>query len=74
MANDEARNRAAEVNEKFRPVELSAEAVTRPAGPQSRTVHSFLRHLREAGLDCVPEPLSLNEETEVLRYIDGERW
>ena len=72
MANDEALNRAAEVNEQFRPVELSAETVARPAGPQSQTVHSFLRHLREKGLDCVPEPLSLNEETEVLRYIDGD--
>lgn len=72
MAQDVALNRAAEVNEHFRPVELSAETVTRPAGPQSRTVHSFLRHLRDKGLDCVPEPLSLDEETEVLRYIDGE--
>ena len=63
MANDEARGRAAEVNEQFRPVELSAETVTRPAGSQSRTVQSFLRHSREKGLDCVPEPLALNEET-----------
>jgi aminoglycoside phosphotransferase (APT) family kinase protein len=72
MANDEVLNRAAEVNAQFRPVKLSAETVTRPAGPQSATVHSFLRHLREHGLECVPEPLSLNEETEVLGYIDGE--
>jgi aminoglycoside phosphotransferase (APT) family kinase protein len=72
VANDEALTRAAEVNEQFRPVQLSAETVTRPAGPQSRTVHSFLRHLRTKGLDCVPEPLSLSEETEVLWYIDGE--
>ena len=43
MADDEALNRAAEVNEQFRPVRLSAGTVTRPAGPQSRTVHSFLR-------------------------------
>lgn len=72
MSNDEARDRAAEVNARFRPVELSAETVTRPAGRHTRTVQSFLRHLRDQGLDCVPEPLSLNEETEVLRYIDGE--
>lgn len=72
MANDEALNRAAEVNEQFRHVELTAETVARPVGPQSQTVHSFLRHLREKGLDCVPEPLSLSDETEVLRYIDGE--
>ena len=72
MANDSARDRAAEVNAHLRPVELSAETVTRPAGPQSRTVHAFLRHLREKGLDCVPEPVSLGDGTEVLRYIDGE--
>lgn len=72
MADDAARDRAGAVNEQFRPVELTAETVTRPAGRHSRTVHSFLRHLREKGLDCVPEPLSLNEETEMLRYIDGE--
>lgn len=72
MANDEARARGAEVNEQFRPVELTAETVSRPAGPQSRTVHSFLRHLRDKGLGCVPEPLSLNDATETLRYIDGE--
>lgn len=72
MADDEVRSRAAEVNEQFRPVTLSGETVTRPAGPHSRTVHAFLRHLRDKGLDCVPEPLSLGDGTEVLGYIDGE--
>ncbi|KRF36248.1 phosphotransferase [Nocardioides sp. Soil805] len=72
MTNDEARSRAAEVNEQFRPIELTAETVTRPAGPHTQTVHSFLRHLREKDLDCVPEPLSLDEETETLRFIGGE--
>ena len=69
---DEARTRAAEANQRLRPVEVSADTVTRPAGPQSRTVHSFLRHLRTQGLDCVPEPLSLDRESEVLGFIDGE--
>jgi Ser/Thr protein kinase RdoA (MazF antagonist) len=72
MPNDEFWARAAEVNEQFRPVKLTAETVTRRAGPQTRTVHSFLRHLREQGLECVPEPLSLDGDTETLRYIDGE--
>ncbi len=57
MANDEVLNRAAEVNEQFRTIELTAETVTRPAGPHTPTVHHFLRHLRAKGLDCVPEPL-----------------
>jgi len=72
MPNEEFWARAAELNEQFRPVELTDEIVTRRAGPQSVTVHSFLRHLRDRGLDCVPEPLSLNGNTETLRYIDGD--
>ena len=72
MANDEALNKAAEVNAQFRPIELTAETVTRPAGPHTRTVHSFLRHVRGKGLDCVPEPVSLDDETETLRFIEGE--
>ncbi|NPD05725.1 aminoglycoside phosphotransferase family protein [Nocardioides sp. zg-1308] len=72
MADDDALNRAAEVNEQLRAVEVTAETVTRPAGPHTRTVHSFLRHLRENGLDCVPEPVSLDDETETLRFIEGD--
>ena len=60
------------MNNEFRPVDVRAETVARRAGPQTRTVHSFLRHVREQGLDCVPEPLSLEGDTETLRYIDGE--
>lgn len=72
MSSKESLERAAEVNEQFRRVELTDETVTRPAGPMSKTVHSLLRHVREQGLDCVPEPLSLDEATETLRFIDGD--
>ena len=72
MADDELRNRAAEANDHFRPVTIADGTVTRPAVPQSKTVQSFLRHLREQGLGCVPEPLSLEEETETLRLIEGD--
>ena len=72
MANDEALNRAAEVNEQLRPIELTAETVARPAGPHTPTVHAFLRHLHDQGLDCVPEPVSLEGQTETLRFIEGE--
>jgi len=72
MANDEFWGRAAQVNEYFRPVEVTDEIVTRRAGPHTKTVHSFLRYLRDQGLECVPEPLSLCGETETLRYIDGD--
>jgi hypothetical protein len=72
VADDEVRSRAAEANEQFRPIVLTSETVTRPAGPHTPTVHSFLRHLRSNGLDCVPEPVSLDGETETLRFIEGE--
>ncbi|MFZ2503305.1 MAG: aminoglycoside phosphotransferase family protein [Nocardioides sp.] len=35
-------------------------------------MHSFLRHLRAKGLDCVPEPVALDGDTETLRFIEGE--
>lgn len=72
MADDDALSRAAVVNEQFRPIELTTETVTRPAGPHTPTVHAFLRHLHEQGLDCVPEPVALDAETETLRFIEGE--
>jgi aminoglycoside phosphotransferase (APT) family kinase protein len=72
MTDDELRDRAADANDRFRPVEIADAAVTRPTGPQSRTVQSFLRHLRARGLECVPEPLSLETDTETLRLIEGD--
>lgn len=72
MADDEVMDRAAEVNEQLRRIELTSETVVRPAGPHTATVHAFLRHLRAQGLDCVPEPVSLDGETETLRFIEGE--
>jgi len=72
VANDEVLKRAAVLNERLRPIELTSETVTRPAGAHTATVHSFLRHLRAKGLDCVPEPVSLNGQIETLRFIEGE--
>jgi len=56
----------------LRSIELTTETVTRPAGHDTATVHSFPRHLRAKGLDCVPEPVSIAGETETLRFIEGE--
>lgn len=53
-------------------VQMTAETVTRPASPSSPTIHAFLRHLRDQGLTCVPEPLSLDGDTETLRFIPGD--
>lgn len=72
VADDEVLSRAAEVNQQFRPIEVTSETVTRPAGPHTATVHAFLRHLHDKGLDCVPEPVALDDESETLRFIEGE--
>ncbi|RYB92021.1 aminoglycoside phosphotransferase family protein [Nocardioides oleivorans] len=65
-------DRAAEANELHRPVSFDDGVVTRPSGPGSTTVHAYLRHLREQGLDCVPEPLGMEGGVETLRFIEGE--
>lgn len=64
--------RAAEANDRFRPVHIDGQVVTRPASPSTPTVHVYLRYLRDAGLDCVPEPLGVDAGVERLSYLDGE--
>lgn len=67
----DAMERAADANAEFHPVTIAGGLVTRPASGASETIHSFLDHLRGQGLCCVPEPVSLGDGVEVLRYIDG---
>lgn len=67
----DAVGRAAEVNAELRPVTIHGGVVTRPASAASRTVHSLLRHLRDKGLECVPEPVTLGAEVETLAEIEG---
>lgn len=66
-----AAERAAEANALHRPVVVGPEVVSRPAGRQSATVHSFLRHLHAQGLTCVPEPIGVDGAVETLRFIPG---
>lgn len=68
----EALTRAEEANRRHRSVEVGPDVVTRPANATTATVHSLLRHLRERGLDCVPEPLGVRDGVETLRYIEGD--
>ena len=68
----DAVDRAAAANAEFRPVSIDEDVVTRPASPMSPTIHSFLRHLRDRGLRCVPEPLALSGDVETLRFIEGD--
>ncbi|CAA9221116.1 MAG: hypothetical protein AVDCRST_MAG50-585 [uncultured Acidimicrobiales bacterium] len=67
----EAVGRAEKANRAARPVSIDRDVVSRPSTSASGTVHSFLRHLRDQGLDCVPEPLGDRDGTETLRFIDG---
>ena len=64
-------DRAAEANALHRPVVIEDGVVSRPAGEHTATVHSYLRHLRAQGLECVPEPLGVADGTETLRFIEG---
>lgn len=47
--------------------------VRRPVRPFTATVQSYLRHLRDSGVDFVPEPFGYDEQgREVLEFIDGD--
>jgi hypothetical protein len=46
--------------------------VHRIGGPWSGTIHAYLRHLRAAGVDLVPEPFGFDEQgREVLAFLPG---
>ncbi len=51
---------------------LDGDVVRRPAEAWTPTVHAFLRHLRDQGLGCVPEPVGIDGATETLSFIEGE--
>jgi aminoglycoside phosphotransferase (APT) family kinase protein len=68
----DAVDRAAEVNARFRPVEIDHDTVTRPATRSTPTVHTLLRHLRSRGVLDVPEPLGIQDGRESLRFVPGE--
>ena len=67
----EAAERAAGANAEVRPVTIDNDIVTRPASEVSETVHSYLSHVRGKGLRCVPEPITIRDGVETLRYVDG---
>jgi hypothetical protein len=55
----------------LRRIEIVDDVVRRPAQPWTPTVHALLRHLRSTGLDCVPAPLGIDGEVELLGYLPG---
>jgi hypothetical protein len=48
------------------------DAVVRPANPYSVSIHRFLRAIRQAGFEGASEPLALEGEHEMVRYIPGD--
>lgn len=61
-----------DVSRALRPIGIEGGVVTRPASAWTPTVHVFLRHLRDQGVTCVPEPLGIADGLETLREIEGE--
>ena len=51
----------------------SGDTVKRAPSTASDTIQRFMKHLRAAGIDWIPEPLGFDEHgNEVFRYIEGE--
>jgi len=47
--------------------------VLRPSSPHSRSVHAFLRAVRDAGFESVPTPVAIDDDgRERLVFIDGD--
>ena len=67
-----AADRATEVNEQHRSVEISDDVVTRPVLPATATVQAYLEHLRGRGVVQIPQPLGLDGGTERLAFLPGD--
>ncbi len=46
--------------------------VSRPRNIWTYSVHQFLNFLHKEGIDFVPKPISLDDSTETVTYIEGE--
>jgi hypothetical protein len=46
--------------------------IWRPMGPWSAAVHEYLRHLESAGFSGAPRVLGVEDDREILTYLDGE--
>ena len=53
-------------------VTISEGLVLRPVRPWTGAVHALLTHLREQGLDCVPEPVGVRDDVEAVTYLEGD--
>ncbi|NUP46226.1 MAG: phosphotransferase [Catenulispora sp.] len=48
------------------------DVVERPAPPHAAALHAYLRALRDAGFDGVPEPKGLRGGRETLSFVEGD--
>ena len=48
------------------------DTVTRVAGPWTATIHRYLQHLADAGVDWIPRPLGVDGGREILSFVEGE--
>jgi hypothetical protein len=53
-------------------VTIVDDLVLRPVRPWTGAVHALLTHLREQGIDCVPEPVGVRHDVEAVTYIAGD--
>lgn len=53
-------------------VTISDGLVLRPVRPWTGAVHALLTHLREQGLECVPEPVGVRDDIEAVTYLEGQ--
>jgi len=48
------------------------DTVLRAAGPWTPTIHRYLSHLANTGVDWVPRPLGIEGDRERLSFVEGE--
>jgi hypothetical protein len=67
MADDEVLQGRAD-----RPVIRTGATVTHPVQPWTPAVHALLNYLEQAGFPYSPRVLGIQDDTEILSYIDGD--
>ncbi|TBN57665.1 aminoglycoside phosphotransferase family protein [Glaciihabitans arcticus] len=54
------------------PVTRRGDTVLRGSGPWTPTIHRLLEHVRDRGIDWVPEPRGSEGEQEILGFLPGD--
>lgn len=48
------------------------DTVIRAAGPWTPTIHRYLEYLGRPGIDWIPRPLRIDDDHEILTFVEGE--